>query len=116
MAETEEALKAEVSKVCQNYCPQVWNEAFNQAGVEASSILRKTKSVYYLLAIRVSSSANSKTNTALEVVELGKASPAKALTSSDNLSEVVKQSGVVEKEVNTTRGVAPNATKPPTSS
>ena len=116
MAEIEEALRAEVSKVCQNYCPQVWNEALNQAGVKASSILRRAKSVYYPLAIRASSLANSKTNTALKVAELGKASPAKALTSSDNLSEVVKQSGVVEKEVNTTRGVAPDATKPPTAS
>ena len=57
VAETEEALKAEVSGVCRNYClqvwnealNQVWNEAFNQAKVKTSSILRKAKNVYYPL-------------------------------------------------------------------
>ena len=39
MAEIEEALKAEVSEVCRNYYLRVWNEAFNQVGVEASSTL-----------------------------------------------------------------------------
>ena len=46
MAETEEALRAEVLGVCRNFCLQVWNEALNQAGVEASSILRKAEMVY----------------------------------------------------------------------
>ena len=39
VAEIEEALRAEVSEVCRNYYLRVWNEAFNQAGVEASSTL-----------------------------------------------------------------------------
>ena len=39
VAETEEALRAKVSKVCRYYCLQVWNEALNQAKVEASSTL-----------------------------------------------------------------------------
>ena len=51
VAETEEALWAEVSGVCRNYCLQVWNEALNQAGVEASSVLRTAESVYYPPAI-----------------------------------------------------------------
>lgn len=29
VAETEEVLKAEVSKVCRNFCLQVWNETLN---------------------------------------------------------------------------------------
>ena len=51
VAEIEKALRAEVSGVCRNYYLQVWNEAFNQAGVEASSVLRKIESVYYPPAI-----------------------------------------------------------------
>ena len=45
--ETEKALKAEVSGVCKAYCLQVWNEAFNLAGVEASSSLKIVENVYY---------------------------------------------------------------------
>ena len=51
VAETKEALRAEVLKVCRFYCLQVWNEALDQARVVASSALRKVESVYYLLAI-----------------------------------------------------------------
>ena len=43
VAKTEETLKAEVSGVCRTYCLQVWNEVFNQAGVEASSTLKREK-------------------------------------------------------------------------
>ena len=46
VVETEEALRAEVSGVCRNYCLQVWNETLNQAGVEAFSMLRRVESVY----------------------------------------------------------------------
>ncbi|XP_030927316.1 uncharacterized protein LOC115953696 [Quercus lobata] len=62
VAETEKALRvrAEVLGVCRNYCLQKWNEAFNQAGVEASSVLRRAESVYYPPAIRASSSTSSK--------------------------------------------------------
>ena len=49
VAETEVALRAEVSGVCRNYCSQVWIEALNQAEVEASSILRRAKNIYYPL-------------------------------------------------------------------
>ena len=52
VVETKEALRAEVLKVCRFYFVQVWNEAFDQVGVEASSALRRVESVYYLLAIR----------------------------------------------------------------
>ena len=54
MAETEDALKAEVPRVCRTYCAQVWDEALNQAGIEDSSVLRKAESVYYPPAIRPS--------------------------------------------------------------
>ena len=46
VAETDDALRAEVLKVCRNYCLQVWNEALNQAMVEAFFALRRAESVY----------------------------------------------------------------------
>ena len=56
VAETEKALRvrAKVSRVCRNYCLQVWNEALNQAGVGAFSALRRAESVYYPPTIRAS--------------------------------------------------------------
>ena len=47
VAETEDALRAEVPVVCRTYCALTWDEALNQAGVKASSMLRKAESVYY---------------------------------------------------------------------
>ncbi|XP_065617525.1 uncharacterized protein LOC136062437 [Quercus suber] len=47
VAETKEALRVEVSGVCRAYCLQVWNEALNLAGVEASSALMRAENVYY---------------------------------------------------------------------
>ena len=54
IAETEEALKAEVLVVCHIYCAKTWDEALNRAGVEASSKLRKLENVFYPEAIRPS--------------------------------------------------------------
>ena len=52
VAETEEALRVKVLEVCRYYCLQVWNEALNQAGVEAFSALRRAESAYYPPTIR----------------------------------------------------------------
>ena len=41
VVETEDSLKAEVLTMCMTYCASVWDEALNQAGVEASFVLRK---------------------------------------------------------------------------
>ena len=112
VVETEGPLRAEVSGLCRNYYSQVWHEALNQARFEASSILRKPESVYYPLAIRASRPSNSSTNTAPEVAEASKDSPAKVLTSSDKPSEVTKHPRATEKEKNANQGVAPDATKP----
>ena len=113
VVETEEAFEVEVSEVCRIYCLQVWNEAFNQVGVEASFALRRVESVYYPPAIRASSSSGSKANTASKEVDIGEDNPAKALPPFDNLPKEAEQLGVVEKEKNTTKGVALDATKPP---
>ncbi|XP_050291679.1 uncharacterized protein LOC126732728 [Quercus robur] len=60
VVEIEDALRAEVPVVCRTYCALVWDEALNQAGVKASSVLRKAKSIYYPPTIRLPSSSDSK--------------------------------------------------------
>ena len=67
MLETKEALRAKVPGVCRTYCAQVWDEAFNQVGIEASSMLRKAENIYYPPTIRASSLNNSKTDAPPEV-------------------------------------------------
>ena len=79
VAETDEALKTKVSRV--------WNEALNQAGVEASTALRRVENVYYPLAIRASSSLDSQTNFASKEADASKDSLAKAFPSSDSLPQ-----------------------------
>ena len=53
VAETENALRAEVPAVCQAYYAQTWEEALNQAGVEASSELRKPKRIIFPPALQI---------------------------------------------------------------
>ena len=53
VAETEDTLQAEVLAVCRAYCAQTWEEAFNQAGVEASSGLRRLESIIFPLALQI---------------------------------------------------------------
>ena len=53
VAETEDALRAEVPVVCHAYCAQTQEEALNQAGVEASSKLRKPESIIFPSALQV---------------------------------------------------------------
>ena len=53
VAETEDALRAEVPAVYRAYCVQTWEEALNQARVEASSELRKPESIIFPSALQV---------------------------------------------------------------
>ena len=53
VAETEDALRAEVPTVCRAYCTQSWEEALNQAGIEASSKLRKPERIIFPPALRI---------------------------------------------------------------
>ena len=53
VAETEDALRAEVPMVCQTYCAQTWEEALNQAGIEAFSELRKPERIIFPPALRI---------------------------------------------------------------
>ena len=53
VAETEDALRAEVPAVCRAYCAQTWEEALNQTGVEASSGLRRPESIIFPSALQI---------------------------------------------------------------
>ena len=91
VAETKDAFRAEVPAVCRTYCDLTWDEAFNQAGVEASSMLRKAVSVYYPPAICLRSSADSKADP--ESSEAGEiqSSPPKAPPAANVSLEGVQQ-------------------------
>ena len=91
VAETEEALKVEVSEVCKHYYLQVWNQALNQAGVEASSVFRRAESVYYPPAICALGSSGSKDDSASKEADDDKESPTKALPSVNIPSQEVEQ-------------------------
>ncbi|KAK9988924.1 hypothetical protein SO802_029163 [Lithocarpus litseifolius] len=100
VAETEEALRVEVFEVCRTYYRQVWIKALNQAGVEASSILRKVESVYYPAAIRPSLPSLPRFDPVPEKAETGDGKAAKTSTPTEKGSEVVEQA---------TQEVAPDA-------
>ena len=53
VAETEDTLRAEVPAVCHAYCIQTWEEALNQAGIDASSVLRKPENIVFPLALQI---------------------------------------------------------------
>ena len=55
VAESEDALRAEVPAVCHAYCAQTWEEALNQAGIEASSKLRKPENIIFPPALQIPS-------------------------------------------------------------
>ena len=53
VAETEDALRAEVPAICHAYCTQTWEEALNRVGIDASSELRKPENIIFPLALQV---------------------------------------------------------------
>ena len=53
IAETEDTLRVEVPAVCRAYCTQTWEEAFNRAGIDASSELIKPESIIFPLALQI---------------------------------------------------------------
>ena len=59
VAETEDTLRAEVPAVCRAYCAQTWEEALNQAGVEASSGLRKPENIIFPSALQIPKQAET---------------------------------------------------------
>lgn len=114
VAEIEENLKAQVFGVCKGYCLQVWNEALNQAGVDASSTLRRAKNVFYPPAIQASSPSSSKAKSAPKDTDLRKNASASTLPPSTIPPNEVDQVGAIEKEKDTAIEVALKLTKLPT--
>ena len=112
MVEIEDTLMAEAPGVCRLYWAQVWDEALNQAGVEASSALRKAKNIYYPEAIRPPSSSSYKADIPLEVADPEKIGSEKALPSSSSPPKVAERPVVNKKEAEVTKGVLLDATKP----
>ena len=98
VAKTETNLKAQILEVCRLYCSQVWAKALNQAGVEASSKLRRLENVYYPPAIREPAPASSEADIALESAEAGQNSATNASTSLDKPAEETEHPRVSERE------------------
>ena len=53
VAETEDALRAEVPTVCRAYCTQTWEEALNRARIDASFELRKSENIIFPPALQI---------------------------------------------------------------
>ena len=53
VAETEDALRAEVLAVCRAYCTQTWEEALNWAGINASFELRRPENIIFPPALQI---------------------------------------------------------------
>ena len=84
--------ETEVPAVCKTYCALVWDEALNQARVEASSVLRKAESIYYPPAIRLQNSSDS-------TADPPKAPPAiGAITKGTEQAEDTLKAGEVNRE------------------
>jgi len=113
VVETKEALRAEVLETCKFYCFQVWNEALDQAGVEAFSALRRAENVYHPSAIRVLGSSGSKADSVSKEANEGKESPTKALPTANISPEAAKQSKDAKMVADTTKEVAHDAHLPP---
>ena len=53
IAETEDALRAEVPAVCRAYCTHNWEESLNRAGIDTSSELRKPENIFFPHALQI---------------------------------------------------------------
>lgn len=63
--ETEENLKAQVTKVYRGYCLRVWTEALDPARVDAFSELRRPENVFYPPALRIATNLTTEVVTTL---------------------------------------------------
>ena len=113
VAETEDTFKAEVPAVCRTYCALVWDEALKQAGVEASSILRKAESVYYPPTIRPSSFSDSKADLTSSKAGETQGSLPKAPHVANTSSKGVKQTEDTTKARGVNKGTIQGADLPP---
>ena len=113
MKETEENLRAQVTGVCRGYCFQVWNEALNQAEVDASSTLRRAKNAFYPTALWVASPSSSRAETAPKALKPNKTAFASAIPTLTILPKEVDWAGAVEKDKEPTKEIALEPAKLP---
>ena len=83
----------------------MWNEAQNQAGVDASSTLRRAENVFYPPTIRASGPSSSKAESAPNDPDLSKDASTSALPSSTIPPKEVDHVGAAEKEKDTVKEV-----------
>ena len=112
VAETEEALRAKVSGVCRAYYLQVWNEALNLAGVEASSALRKAENVYYPPAIQAPGSTASQDDATPNVISSVEEVPTKDPPPPNSPQKRAEQTCAPNKKKEVPKEVALKMTKP----
>ena len=110
MKETEENLKAQVTRVYREYCLQVWTEALNQAGVDASSALKRAKNVFYLPALHVAGPSNSRVEVAPKAPMSNQAVP---LPTPTIPSKEADQAGAMDKGKELAKEKAPQLAKLP---
>ena len=88
--------------------------SLNQAGVEASSVLRKAKSVYYLPAICLASSLDSKADPAPSEVGEGQGSPPKAPSAANTSSKGGEQAEDTTRDGDVNKGIIQGTDLAPT--
>ena len=98
--------------MCRAYCLQVWNEALNLVGVEASSALRRAENVYYPTVIWVSGSSASPDDATPNFASPIEEDSSKDPLHSNNPQEGAKQVDPIDKEKEVSKEVAPEMTKP----
>ena len=69
VAETEDALRAEVPAVCQAYYAQTWEGALNRARIDASSELRRPENIFFPPAIQAPGSTSNQKEVAPPVTK-----------------------------------------------
>ena len=98
VAETEEHLRGQVTKVCRGYCLQVWNESLNQAGVDAFSPLKRVENVFNPSALRIADPSSFQIEAIPKAPESNQAASTDATPSSTVPLKEAEQADVAEKE------------------
>ena len=92
---------------------QVWTEALNQAGVDASSALRRAENVFYPPALRVEGPSNSQADVVPKVPEPNKVAPTSTLLASTDPSKKADRASTADKEKEPVKEKASEPTKLP---
>lgn len=111
--ETEDILWAQVTGFCRRYCLQVWTEALNLTGVSASSDLRKTENIFYLLALCITTQPNSQETTALKAPGTAQLADAGTFKAVSGPSKEPGKDNIKAKEKEANKDKAPKHSKSP---